>query len=62
MSICIGVGVKQSDQDAFKWYRKAASHEIVKAQFNLALFYQQGKKDIVVAIPTQVITCYKLYI
>ncbi len=38
-----GKGVPQDDQEAAKWYRKAAEQGNAKAQYNLALMYYKGK-------------------
>ena len=37
-----GLGVKQSDADALKWYRKAALQGLADAQFMTGLMYAQG--------------------
>ncbi len=41
-----GNGKKQSARLAQKWFRKAADQGLDKAQFNMGLFYLEGRKDI----------------
>lgn len=38
-----GKGVGQDNQEAAKWYKKAAKQGYAKAQFILALMYEKGK-------------------
>ena len=38
-------GVLEDDQEAVKWYRKAAEQGNASAQFNLADMYANGKGD-----------------
>ena len=47
-----GQGVLQDDKEAVKWTRKAAEQGYAKAQYNLALMYDNGRgvpKDYVMA-------------
>ena len=37
-----GHGVKQSDAEAARWYRKAAEQHVAEAQYSLATLYAQG--------------------
>jgi hypothetical protein len=38
-----GLGVPQSDAQAFHWYSRAAEHGDVRAQYNLGLMYMNGQ-------------------
>ena len=38
-----GVGVRQSDQEAVRWYRKAAEQGQAEAQYNLCMMYYVGQ-------------------
>ncbi|HJT22561.1 MAG TPA: tetratricopeptide repeat protein [Nitrospira sp.] len=38
-----GLGVPQSDTQAFHWYSRAAEHGDVRAQYNLGLMYMNGQ-------------------
>ncbi|HHF3866820.1 TPA: tetratricopeptide repeat protein, partial [Haemophilus influenzae] len=38
-----GLGVKQDDFEAVKWYRKAAEQGYAAAQFNLGVMYADGR-------------------
>src|SRR5262245_25948023 len=38
-----GIGVPQSDAQAFLWYSRAAQHGEPKAQYNLGLMYLNGQ-------------------
>lgn len=38
-----GLGVKQSDAEAVKWFRKAAEQGYADAQYNLGVMYENGR-------------------
>ena len=38
-----GIGVRQSDQEAVRWYRKAAEQGQAEAQYNLCMMYYVGQ-------------------
>ncbi len=39
----MGVGVPQDYGEALKWYTKAAEQGLAEAQYNLAIFYSNGR-------------------
>jgi TPR repeat protein len=38
-----GLGVARNDNEAVKWYRRAADQGFADAQYNLALMYETGE-------------------
>lgn len=38
-----GRGVKENQEEAFKWYKRAAEAGLSISQFNLGLMYQHGR-------------------
>ncbi len=49
-----GIGVKNDDGEALKWYRKAAEQGHAKAQYNLGMMYYFGK-----GVPQDRVTGYQ---
>ncbi|EGV36359.1 hypothetical protein l13_09200 [Neisseria weaveri ATCC 51223] len=38
-----GIGVAQSDKEAFDWFKKAAAQGLAEAQLLLGMYYAEGK-------------------
>jgi len=49
-----GIGVKNDDGEALKWYRQAAEQGYAKAQYNLGMMYYFGK-----GVPQDKVTGYQ---